>query len=204
MLSALVHDIDHPGNNNLFEINSKLILAQIYNNINVLENYNCSLAFKLINLPTIQLLKNLSTENYNKVRDLIISCIMVTDMKSHDKLLLLLNKNEKWYNNYKLLCKLIIHLADLSNQLRPYEITKLNSTRMRIEFSNQINKELKLKLPITKFIDVRDDENFYKIEFDFCTNTIKPLLKIFVLKFPEFNYILDQLDSNIKKWYTLL
>ena len=48
LISALVHDIGHPGNNNLFEINTCSELACRYNDLSVLEQFHCHLAFELI------------------------------------------------------------------------------------------------------------------------------------------------------------
>jgi hypothetical protein len=51
ILSALVHDVDHPGNTNTFEINSLSYLSLLYNDQSVLENHHCSTAFLLMRRP---------------------------------------------------------------------------------------------------------------------------------------------------------
>jgi hypothetical protein len=139
MLASLIHDVDHPGNNNIFEINSRSKLALIYNDISILENHHCSIGFKIMCMNSIQLLKNLSKNDYNEVREIIIFSILATDMIFHQELINKLEKNNTW--NYKLICKMIIHAADLSNQIRPFEILKEGSENLRIEYINQKNNE---------------------------------------------------------------
>ena len=46
LLSCASHDIAHPGNNNIFEINTKSELANIYNDKSVLENYFSGVLFR--------------------------------------------------------------------------------------------------------------------------------------------------------------
>jgi len=48
LISALAHDVDHPGNNNDFEINTNSELAIKYNNKSVLENHHCCVLFSLL------------------------------------------------------------------------------------------------------------------------------------------------------------
>lgn len=48
MLSALVHDVDHPGHSNLFEVRIKSSLALLYNDQSVLEMHHLALAFNIM------------------------------------------------------------------------------------------------------------------------------------------------------------
>merc|ERR1712000_319859 len=60
LLSAVAHDVDHPGNTNLFEINSGSELALRYNDTGVLENHHCATAFRLMQLPGLDIFGQLS------------------------------------------------------------------------------------------------------------------------------------------------
>ena len=48
LLAGVVHDIDHPGFNNIYMVNTKSPLAVRYNDEAVLENYHVATAFKIM------------------------------------------------------------------------------------------------------------------------------------------------------------
>jgi class 3 adenylate cyclase len=83
IVSALTHDLDHPGLNNLYQVNARTSLALDYNDISVLENYHCSLAFTITNQSNCQIFQSLDSPTAKVVRKLIISLILATDMTSH-------------------------------------------------------------------------------------------------------------------------
>lgn len=47
-ISAAAHDVDHPGNNNLFETKTRSKLAILYNDQAVLENHHAATFYFLI------------------------------------------------------------------------------------------------------------------------------------------------------------
>ncbi|KAG7215655.1 hypothetical protein INR49_022010 [Caranx melampygus] len=48
LTSALCHDLDHPGYNNVYQINAQTDLALRYNDISPLENHHCAIAFGIL------------------------------------------------------------------------------------------------------------------------------------------------------------
>ena len=48
MIAALGHDVDHPGVNNAFMINSGAVLALRYNDVSVLENHHAATVSTLL------------------------------------------------------------------------------------------------------------------------------------------------------------
>ena len=210
MVASFVHDIDHPGHTNFFEINIKSHLALKYNDNSVLENHHCSLAFYLIHSKNIQLFKNLDEGDFAIIRETIIECVLSTDMKHHNDLVLSLgNKFCSGWNweskiDRLLFLKTLIHTADLSNQVRPFDVSKEGSLALRREFSVQIEKEQKLNLPSLDFMKLNDDRSFYSSEHFFSQNTVKPLWNVLVEMFPILNEYYEHLDLNINKWKELL
>jgi hypothetical protein len=47
-ISSAAHDVDHPGNNNVFEIKTKSKLATLYNDVSVLESHHAATFFFLV------------------------------------------------------------------------------------------------------------------------------------------------------------
>jgi hypothetical protein len=87
LLSALFHDIRHPGNTNSFEIHSQSAKALVYNDQSVLENYHCSTAFHLLRVQKNNIFVHYSFEEMMSIRKVMISCILATDMSLHTQLI---------------------------------------------------------------------------------------------------------------------
>ncbi len=196
LFSALVHDIDHPGTDNLFEINKKSFLAFQYNDNSVLENYHCSTAFYIIQQEKIMLFKNLNNLEFLELRSIIIECILATDMKNHS-IIISSCKSCDILLNQTLLCKLIMHGADLCNQLKCFSVYKNGINRIHKEMLNQKEKEEKLSLQVTKKIDINNNNELILNEINFSTYFVKPLWTIIVSLFPELKILLKEHEENI-------
>ena len=124
LVTAIGHDVGHPGVNNAFLVALKAPLAQLYNDTSVLEAFHCA-AYS-------QILRRFWPSAYEdtKVRSLLIKSILATDMQLHFKYMTDLgNLQEKLAHNegtdgwsvkdleeYKILtCGLLIKCADISN-----------------------------------------------------------------------------------------
>ena len=92
MISAFVHDLDHPGLNNGYQVNKGTDLAVLYNDASVLENHHCSLAFQVMNTPECGILDSLDLTARRSVRKLMITIILATDMSFHFALQADINK----------------------------------------------------------------------------------------------------------------
>ena len=84
IIAALVHDIDHPGYNNMYIINTHHELAVRYNDLAVLESYHAATAFKIMaEDQKCNILKQLPKKQFAIVRKLIITLVLSTDMSRH-------------------------------------------------------------------------------------------------------------------------
>ena len=124
LVSAIGHDVGHPGVNNAFLVALKAPLAQLYNDNSVLEAFHCA-AYS-------QILRRYWVNVFND-RRLLITSILATDMGVHFKYMTDLgNLQEKLHHNqgtdgwndkildeYRTLaCGLLIKCADISNVVR--------------------------------------------------------------------------------------
>lgn len=130
MISAIGHDVGHPGVSNAFLVALNAPLAQLYNDRSVLESFHCA-AFS-------QILRRFWPSAFQdiKMRKLMINSILATDMGVHFKYMsdlgnlqekLAHNKNTLDGWNVKILeeyrdlaCGLLIKCADISNVVCTY------------------------------------------------------------------------------------
>lgn len=87
IISCICHDLDHPGYNNIYQINARTELALRYNDISPLENHHCSVAFRVLEAPECNILASLDPSTYRTAREGIIRCILATDMARHNEIL---------------------------------------------------------------------------------------------------------------------
>lgn len=67
-ISCAAHDVDHPGNNNIFESKTKSKLATLYNDQAILENHHAATFFFLIEDESCAIFDKLSGDDFNKMR----------------------------------------------------------------------------------------------------------------------------------------
>lgn len=86
-LATMLHDVAHPGVNNNFLVGIKHQKALRYNDMSVLENHHCAIAFKILLDPKNDIFEMLSEAQYWNVRQIIIKMILSTDISNHFELL---------------------------------------------------------------------------------------------------------------------
>jgi hypothetical protein len=213
LLSAVVHDVDHPGNTNGFEINTNSALAIRYNDQTVLENHHCSTAFLLTQKSGANIFENLSDSKTKEVRKMMIACILATDMLQHSELLRNLNDkvvvgwNFDKYEDVLLYGKMILHAADLSNPVRPFFMSVAWAKRVYAEFNQQVVIEKARSLPVFTFMETLTEEDFVKKEFGFVSIVVAPMWRDIGKTFPGVKPLVDQLECNLcqlLEWKTRL
>ena len=84
IIAAAIHDLDHPGYNNAYMINTSSNLALRYNDQCVLESYHCSKAFEIMQSdPHCNILSKFSLDKWKAIRSSIVSMVLATDMANH-------------------------------------------------------------------------------------------------------------------------
>ena len=82
-MAALCHDVDHPGNTNVLEINTCSDLATLYNDQSVLENHHAAFASRLMKKKNMNFLENFELPSCQRYRKLFCESILATDMVHH-------------------------------------------------------------------------------------------------------------------------
>ena len=205
LIAALVHDIDHPGNNNVFEINTRSELAFKYNDLSVLEQHHCSVSFELIKKHNLT--SSYSESEYSLFRKTIITSILGTDMAHHKEntmeLSMKTNFNLESINEQILLCKYILHAVDIGNPIYRHELCEQWSKLVCQEFHNQMVKEENLGLKPFMSIDINNEISFLTSEIGFITHICEPywekLLKVFPAIQSDYDGIKLNLDIYLRK-----
>lgn len=210
IISALGHDAGHPAKNNRFLVITKHELAIEYNDISVLEMLHASTVFQLILNPDSSIFMNLTTDQWNLARKLIIEMILATDMSKHFDLLGQFRGKYKNPESFELsnndmkieLFRLIIKAADIGHAAKSIELHEKWCRRVVEEFYTQGDIEKKLGLPVSMYCD-RETTDISKSQVGFIKNIVLPLFNAvnFVLdsEFIE-SFCVEQLKVNESFW----
>lgn len=200
LISALVHDIGHPGNNNLFEINTCSDLACRYNDLSVLEQFHCHLAFELIRKHHI--LNNYTHEEFIICRKTIINSILGTDMANHKSIFEIMKIKKNTGFNFEsiddqyLLAKIFIHAADIGNPIQKYEQCEAWARKVSLEFHLQTEKEKEKGLkPFTSF-NINSSTSFYNHEIRYINYVCKPYWEVLSDIFVDLKPLYKQIQTN--------
>ncbi|KAI8913529.1 hypothetical protein EDD86DRAFT_223547 [Gorgonomyces haynaldii] len=158
LVSAIGHDLDHPGFNNAYQVNAYTKLAITYNDISPLESHSCALLFAILRKEKANILSTLTLQQYRDIRKHIIACIMATDMARHGELVSKLKDVSESFNltdaNHRLLLfQLLMKCADISNEVRPNHVSEKWVGNLLEEFFHQSDTEKQEGLPFAPFMD---------------------------------------------------
>ncbi|CAG8790193.1 20855_t:CDS:2, partial [Gigaspora rosea] len=214
LIAGLCHDIGHPGLNNVYQVNARTNLAVKYNDQSVLENHSCTLTMDIITKH--RLLRHVhSCNNEYKgcdpkevdttIRDLITKIILATDMSFHFDLLESLHNMIKSTSpcsseeSGEEMDNVLLHAADLSNTVRPWDISKRWSDLVVEEFFHQGDLEKQNNLPVSPNMD-RKKAHQCQISLGFGDFVVKPYFEAFASFLNQANIFLDILANNRVCW----
>ena len=221
LISALGHDLGHPGLTNLYHINSSSELAITYNDASCLENFHTSKLFRTIRNPKTDIFEKLTVQDYKTIRKRMIGNILSTDMANHGKIMTLiksriainkaenktkfelLSGNEKTkFEEQQSLFDFLIHAADLAHNTKLFNISLRWVELLSEEFWLQGDKEKSMNLPVSFLCD-RDNYNIPNSQVGFIKGFIIPTFDCLVNIFPSLKYTMDNAKTNLKKWEKL-
>jgi len=213
LFSALIHDVNHPGNNNAFEVKSQSQLALRYNNVSVLENYSIDSVFELMNEDMeLNVFQNIGGDDLEYIKNSVRDAVLFTDMSKHfellnkvghlaDKVPVNSTMIEEDETARQLLIQFIVHASDISNTGLPFELSLPWSHRISDEFLQQVNKERGRGLEVTAMMDGMDNE-FTKAtaQVGFIRTFALPCFEIMAILFPGTSSIFKDCENNVNIW----
>lgn len=206
LISALVHDIGHPGVNNGFLVTNKSTEAMIYNDQSVLENFHAASFWKILQKQEANIIANLNEKDYRYFRKLSVHIILDTDLTKHMTLTKkfqetsdILNLNEEADRFMSL--SICLKCADVAHGTKELSLHKRWSRRILEEFFAQGDREKKAGIPVSPLCGRTN--LVAKSQEGFLNFVVKPLFESFVTKFfgdDTKATVLDQIKSNINYW----
>ncbi len=209
-VSALCHDVDHPGNTNMFQVMTASDLASHYNDQSVLENHHCSVTFKTLKEEESNFMAHIPSNKRKVFRKRVIGAILATDMSHHFSMCNDLDSIEKEGFGQSLrlklkeddelkqrVCDVLLHTADLTANLQPLPIALKWAKRVCEEFTNQTIREKELGLESSAMmLGLEDEETFLKSQVVFFGFMLKPLFRSVTRLWPKLNYLYLNLVNN--------
>ncbi|KAM4557245.1 dual specificity calcium/calmodulin-dependent 3',5'-cyclic nucleotide phosphodiesterase 1A isoform 4-T4 [Fundulus diaphanus] len=172
IFAAAVHDYEHTGTTNNFHIQTRSDTAILYNDRSVLESHHVSAAYRLLqDDDEMNILYNLSKDDWRELRALVIEMVLATDMSCHFQQVKAMKNylqqpegncwetgclaprlNQKGIDKPKAL-SLLLHTADISHPAKSWDLHHRWTTSLLEEFFRQGDKEAELGLPFSPLCD---------------------------------------------------
>lgn len=157
LFAALLHDIDHPGTNNMFQIRTSSQTALLYNDRKVLENNSASVGARLIQDCFAF---SIDDEQFAVARSTFLNCVLHTDYSKLQKFLGKIITHDLDWNNKDHRAHalaLLVLMGDLSFAIRPWDVASYWYGMMRDEQLQQGDMERRLGMPVAPLMDRRQD-----------------------------------------------
>ncbi|XP_056869174.1 dual specificity calcium/calmodulin-dependent 3',5'-cyclic nucleotide phosphodiesterase 1A isoform X1 [Takifugu flavidus] len=156
IFAAAIHDYEHTGTTNNFHVQTRSDISLLYNDHAVLENHHVSAVYRLLqNNDEVNILSNLSKDDWRELRSLVVEMVLATDMSCHFeqiKVMKSLLQQPDAIDKAKAL-SLLLHTADISHPAKPWSLHHRWTFSLLEEFFRQGDKEAELGLPFSPLCD---------------------------------------------------
>ncbi|XP_046570960.1 high affinity cGMP-specific 3',5'-cyclic phosphodiesterase 9A-like isoform X4 [Haliotis rubra] len=206
LTAAVCHDLDHPGYNNTYQINARTELAIRYNDISPLENHHCAVAFQILSNPECNIFANVDKDTFKRIRAGITMLILATDMARHAEIMesfkekLAQGFDYKQKDNLDTLKMVLIKCCDISNEVRPMEVSEPWVDCLLEEYFNQSDREKMEGLPVAPFMD-RDKVTKPTAQIGFIKFVLIPMFETVSKLFNAINDVMVMPLKNAKDRY---
>jgi len=221
MIAVMSHDVGHDGYNNSFHNKSNSPLSKTFFGQSPMENNHISITNFILGMHGCNVFENWTSDYNFFVRNLIANSTLATDMKLHDDVLLELSKDSESLRDlfvqhnvndnsqtdfsegqyeFMKLARVILHTADISNSVRPSNISATFVDKLSCEFTRQVQEETRRGLPVSTFMVISNEASKAKGEIYFLSQVAKPYFYSLGTLFPHCAKLVDSIDENIKYW----
>lgn len=207
LIAAVIHDFEHPGLNNAFQINTSSDLAVRYNDRSVLENYHTASAFSVLYEDANNILTGLSESQRRELRETIVTMVLATDMAQHFDLLARFKSkiagtegfDPKERKDRLMVLQIAIKCSDISNPAKNTYLCCEWAKRVMEEFYRQGDAERAKGMPISAFMD-REKQAEAKCQMGFIDFIVAPMYECWGQFLPRMKIACDNLEINKQYW----
>lgn len=206
LLTALVHDVDHPGHNNQFEVDNHTDLARKYQNNAVLERHSLDVTLALLDQPELNLFAHLEPARALAWREILAEQVLATDFQAHrafmDGYTAYLEQHEIDFADPEFLswlCRGLIKAADIANTSKPFPEAKRWGRRVMMEFWAQGVLEKERNLPVGPFNDP-DKVKMNAAQAGFIKFAAMELFEQLGEVDPALREMVDNLSANLERY----
>nr|XP_028603936.1 calcium/calmodulin-dependent 3',5'-cyclic nucleotide phosphodiesterase 1A isoform X1 [Podarcis muralis] len=175
IFAATIHDYEHTGTTNNFHIQTRSDVAILYNDRSVLENHHVSAAYKIMQEEEMNILVNLTKDEWRELRTLVIEMVLSTDMSGHFQQIKTMRhslQQTEGIDKAKAM-SLILHAADISHPSKIWKLHYRWTMALMEEFFRQGDKEAELGLPFSPLCD-RKSTMVAQSQIGFIDFIVKP------------------------------
>mmetsp|Transcript_46462 Transcript_46462/g.108209 ORF Transcript_46462/g.108209 Transcript_46462/m.108209 type:complete len:1093 (+) Transcript_46462:77-3355(+) len=217
LLAAIGHDIEHPGFTNAYQVATESPLALLYNDKSVLEQHHAATMCRLMKSSESNFLRAFDSQSLRRIREVIMSSILATDMARHNEMILWLESNHGVISHAESsgderlsvdtatrVCDSMLHAADLVHPALPWKVHKHLSTLMATEFYIQYEEEQRRGLPSLPFMG-KEPGNLVElapVQVGFLQFVVAPLWKSlnFAVGGERMQFVVQNIDGNSNTW----
>ncbi|GAW11209.1 hypothetical protein ANO14919_005510 [Xylariales sp. No.14919] len=214
LVSAIGHDVGHPGVNNGFLVALNAPLAQLYNDRSVLESFHCAAYSQILRRHWPRVFED------KEMRTLMISSILATDMGLHFDYMkrlgdlqeelkskpLIKDWPERTREEQKaLICSLLIKCADISNVARRYDAALQWMNILCDEFSRQAAMEEEIGIKSSLIQQPKKDFlSLATAQLGFVRLFAIPLFQEVAEVLPQMQYTVLEVEKNTRHFENAL
>jgi hypothetical protein len=178
-----------------------------YDDASALECHHCACTFEILEDPKCNIFSRVGPNEYELIRDMMVEAILQTDIALHFHLVVKfsarLQRLEPFSKENKqdkqLLVNILLHAADISNVMKPWNLSKCWSMHVQEEFFKQGDKEKSMGLPVSMFMD-RNEYNQAQMSLGFIDFVALPLVTRLTKMLPKMEVMMNCLHDNRQQW----
>jgi hypothetical protein len=221
LVASAVHDVGHPGFNNLFLVKTMDPMAIRYNDKSCLENMHVAITFELMQKDRLSnwfgMLDNSGPCSGQKyMREGLISMVLATDMATHARYVAELDdivkeraerpegaavdpKQLQKENTF--LLDIVVHSSDIANPAKPRANMLAWTKRVNAEFWAQGDQERSKGLDISPLCDrATGRPALPKGQIGFISFVVMPFFSKIAKVLPEAEEAVDALNETLSFW----